>query len=655
MHVPPLSLRREDRLAVIENPFVRWVHDPDRGGELVEATVLHGSGENLLAAPQSTSVGTWVRGGWRSYHRYETAAAPASRFEASQAPDGCVRLSYASTLIDAEGRTLPGISVEHTVEYRPSGVARHAVALVLSAPADLGQVQIGSLAIRNHMTRLAVRPCAIGQRAAEFQHPCDWIELRPGKTRRDLPAWRSRLLPLSVLLFRPGLEAIEMSMGDDLGAWDGFGRPEPGFQQGAVFEEPREGLFRVIFAPLDSPRAGNVVPAGRHVFAFNLALPFVRDRILPLRIGSGALKPRSAAPFEQRWPSTEEVRGLARAGVSILRVHDDGDTSKRGIFWRDATSDPPYPPDELAKMQRFLADARDAEIDAVPYFSVKEYHPESAGFAEHAEEFARVVLPGERYVENSIFGMQMCLESGWEETRRRTIAQTLDTYAFRGAYYDWTMGLECSHLGHMGGHRHWDGDRVVDLIEWTRARIGPDQSLYLHLTNTPNLAAENLGDLILVEESEYWELFPEMFTPQVHFLNTAPRSICMMLGKEATPAKLRRLSAAALLHHATICSTSPDVLGFYAEHRALLDRLPSYVRHAAPGEGVAETGSRAVGMSLYWRPAAAGGWEGLALLANLGDRDETASWTVRLGGASLHGETPVPAGALVPLELRSGA
>jgi hypothetical protein len=139
----------------------------------------------------------------------------------------------------------------------------------------------------------------------------------------------------------------------------------------------------------------------------------------------------------------------------------------------------------------------------------------------------------------------------------------------------------------------------------------------------------------------------------VHFLNTAPRSICMMLGKEATPAKLRRLAAAALLHHATVCTTSPAVLGFYAEHRALLDRLPSYVRHAAPGEGVAETESRTVGMSLYWRPAAGGGWEGLALLANLGDRDETASWTVRLDGAALRGETSVPAGALVSLNLSS--
>ena len=31
-------------------------------------------------------------------------------------------------------------------------------------------------------------------------------------------------------------------------------------------------------------------------------------------------------------------------------------------------------------------------------------------------------------------------------------------------------------------------------------------------------------------------------------------------------------------------------------HRALLDRLPSYVRHAAPGEGVAETESRSLAL-----------------------------------------------------------
>ena len=434
----------------------------------------------------------------------------------------------------------------------------------------------------------------------ELQNPCQWIPLKHAKSREDLPAYQSRFLPLSVLLMQSGVDGIEMSMGDDLGAWDNLGTEVPGLARGAVFENADQTAYEVLFAPLDSPRAGNIIKKGKYRFTYRLSLPYVRKNILPLEIASGFLIQQD---FETRWPSLEHLKGLKKNNMGMLRIHNDGDCYDNGIFWRDSDY-PPYPEDEMIKMDNALADAQKVGIPVVPYFSVKEYHPETAGFQEDAESCARQVIPGEKFLENffgtSLFGMQMCLCSKWYDTRKKTIEMPLDNHAFSGMYYDWCMGLECINPAHNHGKRHWDNDQLLRLIEWSRQRAGDQGKLYLHLTNVPSLALENMANMVLTEESVYSEIFPEMFTPHVHFLNIAPRSICIMI-PNADSKQLRALTLAALLHHATLCTEYPVVLDFYKSNEKLLNSLSKYNRHSAPGEGITYTGSRKVGMSLYWK------------------------------------------------------
>ncbi len=644
-----LQCAREGDVFAVWNGYIRWEHDLRRGGELSGAYVLNGMGENILAAPQFSALCPWVRGGWRQYHQYETRRAAAEDFSFARRPDGGIDVHFTSRLADADGNFLEGARVGHSVRYRMSGAADHEVRIALERDIDLGQVHVGSFSVRDDFDRLAVRPCSAAEWAVELQNPCVWTDLVHGKSRSDLPAYRSRFLPLSVLLLKSGVEAIEMAMGDDLGAWDGLGTDFPGLAQGSICEARDPWRYEVTFAPLDSPRAGNVVKAGLHAFRYRMSLPFVRRNIAPLALAGGLLKFNE--PFEKRWPDAGELRALADYGVRLARVHNDGDAYGNGVFWRDA-SYPPYPPAEMARMDKALADADAAGIDVVPYFSCKEWHPDAAmaadnSFAAHGETCARRVVEGEKRMETffgtSLFGVQMCLESEWWRIRRETIDEVLSRHAFRGMYYDWCMGLECINGAHGGGRRHWDNDRLLDLVEWSRARAGDGGRLYLHLTNVPSLAIENLGDMILVEESEYFEIFPEMFTPQVHFLNVAPRSICVMLPAEGrTPGKMRALALAALLHHATLCvnglESSRAELDFYREHRADFDAFTRFNRHSAPGEGIVSTGgSREVGMSLYWRDG-----EALGLLANLTDTPRSAKWSVRLDGREACGEIEVP-------------
>lgn len=632
-YLPGLSLSESDGIVTIENDYVRWVHDASRGGELVGAYVTNGTGGNLLVAPQSSSLCPWVRGGWRQYHHYETANSKATAFSAVPAPDGTVTVSAETVFTDADGKVLEGATVRHAVKYRKSGAAEHEISITLDRDIDLGFVSIGQLALRDDFDRVAVRPCSAASWAVELQNPCQWIDLHHAKSRSDLPAYRSRHLPLSVVFVKNGAEAIEMSLGDDLGAWDGIGNDFPGLAQGSVCEARDPWRYEATFAPLDSPRAGNILKAGTYRFTYRLALPFVRKNIVPIDITGTVLKYDAA--FNDRWPSQEELAEYAQFGVRLQRVHNDGDCYGNGIFWRDV-SYPPYPADEMAKMDATLNAARNAGIDVVPYFSCKEWHPEAGDFAALGEKCARRVVKGEKFMETffgtSLFGIQMCLESDWYKVRRDAIEKVLDNHAFSGLYYDWCMGLECINENHNGGRRHWDNDRLLDLMEWSRAKIGEEGKLNLHLTNVPSLAIENLGDNILVEESEYFEIFPEMFTPQVHFVNIAPRSICVMLpADKRTPGNMRALALAALLHHAALCvdysGKSRYVLEFYKEHEKELAELTKYEHHAAPGEGITSTGgSKAVGMSAYWTRDKA-----LGLLANLTNEKQSVDWSVSLG------------------------
>ena len=151
--------------------------------------------------------------------------------------------------------------------------------------------------------------------------------------------------------------------------------------------------------------------------------------------------------------------------------------------------------------------------------------------------------------------------------------------------------------------------------------------------------------MVLTEESVYSEIFPEMFTPHVHFLNIAPRSICIMI-PNADSKQLRALTLAALLHHATLCTEYPVVLDFYKSNEKLLNSLSKYNRHSAPGEGITYTGSRKVGMSLYWKNKKA-----LALLANLSDQEQTGDWSINLNGKTICGTATVPPLDLLPIEI----
>ena len=606
----PLSVKEKKSVVTVENEYIRWEFDRTKGGELTGASVKNGSGENLLRSPQKTMLILYTDD--NGYRLFSTVNMPALDSKVRMTPDGGCELRFKQGMADPDGKTLEGVSLEHVTECSAWGYAKHVVRLHFEKRiGDVWSLDVGSFGAAKSFDCCGVRE------AVERNLIRKWETMHHG-TRQDMPVFASERLPVSVLLMERGVEGIEMALGDNLSIWNGTGK----HQYFNIGYSAAGQCYNVNFCTLNSSRPGECLE-GDFEYEFRMTLPHVKPFVVPFRPGSGNALRRNL-PFEERWPGRKELAEWNKNGVTLMRIHNDGDYCDNGIFWRDA-SFPPYPPDEIAKMNKFLAEARNFRIAVVPYFSMKEYHPESSGYEINSPKWGRNAAGDGRLLLNSVgrhsfFGAQMCLESNWLEHLKSYVDRILSSYAFSGVYYDWCCGIQCWNRAH-SRFDHWDNDRVLDLLKWSHDRVGKNGEIYLHMTQCPSLAAENIATLLLTEETGYGDIRPEMFTPHVHFMNIVPRQICDMLGKNSPSDDKRRLALCAVLHHASISSVDPVYLEVYSA--PWMKDVSRFRRHTAPGEGIFEI-SDGAGIAAYWNEK-----EILVVAANITGKPMKAEWRGR--------------------------
>lgn len=630
----PFKLVCEKELVVFENQYVRCSHSPAAAGGLCEAVIKNGSGKNMFAAPQKFIIGITENG---LYHLY-TATEGDCRISEHE---GNPVFESRSIFKDANGTILEGIALDLKVEYTPWGEALFRVEFDAQRKiTDLGMVQVGSLYASKEMNCLALQECLEESVSPYMGNAVKrWIDVKPSPH----PTFQSCHLPLSLLLFRKGLEGFQVTLGDDLSQWNSIGGTLPGLQMGYMAWKNAFQYYEIRFSALDCRRDGQYLE-GKTVFEFAISFPFVKEKMAPLSpCSSNTFYPSRG--FENRWPLASDIEAWQKSGTTLMRLHNDGDGFDNGIFWRDAAY-PPYPNDEMEKMDQMLAQANAAGIDVCPYFSLHEYHPEAADFKENAENWGRIAIEGDKiipsYSGHGLYGYQMCLRSGWFKKRIDTIDEVLKKHAFKGVYYDWCSAKECLSPKH--GKRHWDTRELVELLIWSRDRVGKEGPVYLHLTHEPNITAGNIATLVLTEESGGSIVSPEMFSPHAHFMNVTSRQVCCMLSGSAPEADHRRYALCALLHHATVSMATKVYTDFYAQYLKEMEMTVTYDHHTAPGEGMAQVGHPRCGIAAYWNNSG----EVMLFLVNLSEESETTSWQIDLPCGSSSGEE-----TLEPLSLKA--
>lgn len=354
-----------------------------------------------------------------------------------------------------------------------------------------------------------------------------WGKVRPG-TNFDV-AFETRYIPRYMVWANPGIEGLEWFASDALSQWDyqlagrlgaGYASIQPSVDAPGV----AISIDPLNLAPtFNLETGGYITAAGSYIFDYYIGLPILDG------LGHNPWLERSFDPQGGKWVSVDEIKRNSELGVSTMTLHDDGDSHNDALFWRDG-SWPPYPPEEMEKMAKVIEDCHRHGIRTVPYFSNHELHQTTPEFKTHGQDWGCKPDDEGNLRPNYNWGALMCLKTGWLDYFKLCVDRVLKHYPFDGVYYDWNQPLYCNNALHMGKISngvppgvgsyaisptgHWDVDELLELMEWTRERVGPTGLILVHNTMNPMLAVENFVNGVCTMEWGYGKISSSMPKPQ---------------------------------------------------------------------------------------------------------------------------------------------
>jgi hypothetical protein len=500
---------------ILSTPYYSVVHDLKRGGAITSISYAHGQASNLLVNPLATSI--------------ELAAKkPPSPGRLSDLHDSSPAVSVGKQgkweVVTSEARLRTtngqdaGVQTKTTYEYRWGYIKIHKEFIFPEQPVRTARLTVLSATLHPSLTHFGHRSGAFDNtRVSPFDvELLQWGIMRPGSYLD--PPWDTRYIPCHILFANPGIEGIEWFVSDDWGQWYYQMTEEPG--TGHVNLNPSSDPRGIEFtvSPLELPtnpdlaRGGFVPLSGSYAFDYYIGMTILEGhayrRWLEISFGANG----------GRWVSDKEIRRNAEAGIVTMTLHNDGDDKGDGLFWRDGTY-PPYPPDQMKKMEHVIDTCHQNGVKVMPYFSHHELHQSTEAFKLHGEAWGRKPDDQGNLRPDYYYGSHMCFRSGWKEFFKSYVDTVLKHHPWDGVYYDWDVPLCCDNPLHIGktsngvsGTKglasyafsttsHSDVDELLEVIEWTRERVGPDGLVTLHTSSIPMFAAENFADYVLCLET----------------------------------------------------------------------------------------------------------------------------------------------------------
>ena len=520
---------------VLSTPYYTFEHDLKKGGALSRITLTNGKAKNLLVSPVESRIRLMVRpegaqdaqarrrAPGATYSDLHDASAKVTYTKAGEAEVVTVEAS----LLGENGRS-SGARVRTTYNYR-WGYVKVRKQFIFDSPTDIVSLTALTALLDPSLSDYGWRPAAMEENG---NSPFNWTngqirgwgKMRPG-THMDLP-FRTRFVPRYLVFASHGIEGLEWFVTDDLHQWDYqmTGQPGTGYCEIGASNEPLG--VRLNIEPMSLPwnpllaKGGYLKLKGTYTFDYYLGVPILEGHAQKLWLHESV---RGIRNRDGKEITEGEIRKLADSGIREMTLHNDGDAFQDGIFWRDG-SYPPYPPDVMKKMDAMIDTLHRHGIRLSPYFSNHELHQSTDEFKKHGEEWGRKPDDQDNQRPNTFYGSHMCLKSGWLDFMKLCVDRVLKNQKFDGIYYDWNIAMFCNNPRHVGktsngvsGEKglaalaisetgHWDIDELLELVEWTRERVGPNGLFILHNTLVPMFATENFADKVVGLEFGYARL-----------------------------------------------------------------------------------------------------------------------------------------------------
>ena len=523
---------------VLSTPYYSVTHDLKRGGTIAEIRYTHGFASNLLIEPIGASVILAAR---KLPHRNTKQEEPAPPTVLSDLNDPSPSVSVANsgkkaivtveaTLHTQQGQG-PDVRTRTAYEYRWGFIKIRKEFVFPAEGVRTSGLSALSTVLHASLTHYGYRPNVFENSDIDpfGIEKVRWGKTQPGKSFDT--ELGTRYVPRYIVFANPGIEGIEWFVSDNLSQWDYQMTGQPGTSDTTIGPSVKPLGVRLSVSPLalasdpDLDRGGFVNLSGGYSFDYYLGMPILEGH---------AHQPwleRSFGPNRGQWVSDEEIRHNAQGGTVTMTLHNDGDANGDGLFWRDGTY-PPYPPAEMKKLEHVLKTCHECGIKTLPYFSNHELHQSTEAFKLYGEEWGRKPDDQGNLRPEYFYGAHMCLKSGWLDFFKSYVDTVLKHQAFDGIYYDWNMALHCNNPLHVGKTSnavsgeaglatyaqsrtgHWDVDELLELMEWTRERVGPEGLVTVHNTMTPMLAVENFADYVVGMEWGYGPLLDGMPRPE---------------------------------------------------------------------------------------------------------------------------------------------
>lgn len=648
----------------LSTPFYTFRHNLKRGGALDLVRLTYGKAENLLLRPVESGVQVAGEGGG-----WFTDLNDPSPNVSHERKGTAEIVTVECSLRDSRGR-VAGVNLRTRYEYRWGYVKVQREFLFPAKPVKVSRISVLGALFHPSLDQYGYRQAVSEQEGASpFGFGVmQWRKMRAGAYFD--PPLQTRFVPRYLVLVNPGVEGIEWFVSDDLSQWEFQAAGKPGTGLCTIRSNNDPLGVAVSIHPLDIP--GSTPAKSRYEFDFRIGVPILEGR---------ANRPWLHASFNRNkgeWVSAEQVKQWAESGIRTVHCHNDGDYYDDGLFWRDGTY-PPYPPEDMKKYDGVIERCHAHGIRVATYFSNKELHPSTEAYKLHGEEWGRKPddtgrLAHNRY-RNEEFGAQMCLHSGWLDQLKRNVDTVLTHHRLDGVYYDWNVALACANPLHAGMRAsppdtagalgtlvvspatHWDMDELLDLMEWTRGRVGPDGLIIVHNTMTPMFATENFADYVVGMEWGYGLLsraVPPVTDLPVEWTFAGARSRGVIgYGTIASgaPKRLHRLLALeTLLTGVAPWPASPEALDLYKVLRPLGD-ITGYRFEDWRNGAVTVTGGACVS-AVYSRPG-----EAFILLGNTDAEPRTVTVSLKPGTlpyplASVGTAEALTGSGTVPLDAR---
>jgi hypothetical protein len=534
----PYTITRDERQGklILSTPYYTVEHDLKKGGAITKIGYTFGKAENLLLQPLAASVqvrGDEPAGQMRGNERRQKVF--------TDVADSSASVSTAKTgkgeLVTTQGRLLnpdggdSGMVTSTSYTYRWGYIKIHKEIHFPPQGLKIRRLSVLSTLLHPSFTHYGYNPNPAEAFSSEVLQngSCFWGKIRPG-TQFDVP-FETRYIPRYLVWANPGVEGIEWFASDALAQWDYQVAGQPGAGYAALHASVDPPGVAVSIDPLNVsptfllPKGGYVTAADSFSFDYYLGIPILDGQ------GHNPWLERSFNPQGGNWVPEEQIKHNAALGVGTMTLHDDGDVNHDGLYWHDGDW-PPYPPEQMKKMAEVIEICHQQGIKTVPYFSNHELHQTTKEFKEHGEEWGNKPDDQGTLRPNYNYGPLMCLKSGWLDYFKLCVDRALKNYPFDGVYYDWNQALYCNNSLHVGkatngvsGARglaslalsstgHWDVDELLELMEWTRERVGPKGLILVHNSMNPMLAVENFVNAICTMEWGYGRVSTAMPRPE---------------------------------------------------------------------------------------------------------------------------------------------